>query len=253
MLKKTINPDDKEAKAYNWVLLATLLLVIFLVAQTPARILANFLPNTARAMFQAWGGTIWAGQVNSQYKGVFGQVRWQFDPLALFTLNLGVKFELITNASQFKGRVLWGFKGWQLKDSKGQFAPNEIQPLLSGWQLPNNPLMVEKLNLSYSQQSWQGSQGIVTWQAGGLDYVLDGQRQHVNLPFVNLTIKADQKNLELILKDVQQDANLATFIVKDATLESRLTQRLLSYSPNYRGVAEPDAIVVTSSQPLNSL
>jgi general secretion pathway protein N len=85
MSKKTINPDDKEAKAYNWVLLATLLLVIFLIAQTPARIIANFLPNTTRAMFQAWGGTIWAGQVNSQYKGVLGQVRWQLDPLAFFT------------------------------------------------------------------------------------------------------------------------------------------------------------------------
>ena len=253
MSKKTINPDDKEAKAYNWVLLATLLLVIFLIAQTPARIIANFLPNTTRAMFQAWGGTIWSGQVNGQYKGVMGQVRWQLDPLAFFTLNLGLKVELITSASQFNGRVLWGLKGWQLKDSKGQLAPSDIQPLLSGWQLPNNPLMVEKLNLSYSQQSWQGSQGMVTWQAGGLDYVLDGQRQHVNLPMVSVTIKSEQKNLELVLKDVQQDANLATFIIKDAILESRLTQRLLSYSPNYRGVAEPDAIVVTSSQPLNSL
>jgi len=253
MSKKTINPDDKEAKAYYWVLLATLLLVVFLIAQTPARIIANFLPNTTRAMFQAWGGTIWAGQVNSQYKGVLGQVRWQLDPLAFFTLNLGVKIELITNASQFKGRLLWGVKGWQLKDSKGQIAPSEIQSFLTGWQLPNTPLMVEKLNLSYLQQSWQGSQGMVTWQAGGLDYVLDGQRQHVNLPMVSVTIKSEQKNLELVLKDVQQDANLATFIIKDAVLESRLTQRLLSYSPNYRGVAEPDAIVVTSSQPLNSL
>ena len=52
---------------------------------------------------------------------------------------------------------------------------------------------------------------------------------------------------------MQQDASLATFVVSGSILESRLTQRLLSYSPNYRGVAEPDAIVVTSSQPLNSL
>ena len=55
------------------------------------------------------------------------------------------------------------------------------------------------------------------------------------------------------MKDVQQDAKLATFIVRGSVLESRLTQRLLSYAPSYRGVAEPDAIVVTSTQPLNSL
>lgn len=247
------NHDDKEAKAYNWVLLAALLLVVFLIAQTPARIIANFLPNTARAMLQSWGGTIWNGQVSGQYKGIVGQVRWQLDPFAFLKLKLGVKVELITNASQFTGRLLKGSSSWQLLDGKGQVATSEMQQLLSGWQLPNTPLMVEKLNLMYAQQMWQGSQGVITWQGGSVDYVLDGQRQHVNLPAVNVAIKGEQKNLVLLLKDTQQDANLATFLVTGTTLESRLTQRLLSYSPNYSGVAEPDAVVVTSSQPLSSL
>jgi hypothetical protein len=66
-------------------------------------------------------------------------------------------------------------------------------------------------------------------------------------------IKNEQQSLVMSLQDSQQAANLASFVVTGSMLESRLTQRLLSYSPNYRGVAEPDAIVVTSSQPLTSL
>ena len=253
MSKKNVNRDDKEAKAYNWVLLATLLLVIFLVVQTPARIMANFLPNTTRVMFQGWGGTIWSGQVNSQYKGVQGQLRWQWQPLALLRLKLGLRFELITAKSQLQGRLLWGGSSWQLLDSQGQLAAQDVQQILSGWQLANNPIIIAKLQLMRTAQSWQDSQGMLTWQAGVVDYVLNGQRQRINLPPVQLLIKNEQQSLVMSLQDSQQAANLASFVVTGSMLESRLTQRLLSYSPNYRGVAEPDAIVVTSSQPLNTL
>ena len=39
-------------------------------------------------MLQTWGGTIWSGQVNGQYQSILGQLRWQFEPLALLNLNL---------------------------------------------------------------------------------------------------------------------------------------------------------------------
>lgn len=253
MSKKNVNHADKEAKAYNWVLLATLLLVVFLVVQTPARIIANFLPNTTRAMFQGWGGTIWSGQVNSQYQGTSGQLRWQWQPLALLRLKLGLQIELITAKSQLQGRLLWGTNSWQLLDAQGQLAAQDVQLLLSGWQLANNPIIIEKLQLMQAGTTWQDAQGVLTWQAGSTDYVLNGQRQRINLPPVRLLIKNEQQTLMLSLQDMEQAVNLATFVIKDSVLESRLTQRLLSYSPHYRGVAEPDAIVVTSSQPLNSL
>ena len=253
MSQKITKSDDKEAKAYNWVLLASVLLVIFLIVQAPARIIANFLPNTTRSMLQAWGGTIWSGQVNGQYQGVLGQIRWQFEPLALLKLKLGIKLDVITNASELSGQLLWRGSSVQLLDAKGQIASNELQLLLSGWQLPQAPVVIKHLTVSYDNQAWQNSQGTIFWQGGALDYVLEGQRHHINLPAVSINVKNDQKNLELALKDTQQDVNLATFIVRGSMLESRLTQRLLSYAPNYRGVAEPDAIVVTSTQPLSSL
>lgn len=253
MSSKIKNQDDKEAKAYNWVLLVTLLLILFLIVQTPARIMANFLPDSARSSLHMWGGTIWSGQVDGKYKEISGQLRWRLKPLAWLRLKLGLEIEIITNGSQFNAELLWGGSSWQLLDAKGQIASHEIQQMLQGWKLPNAPIMIQNLTLSYSQQAWQHSQGVITWQGGSLDYVLEGQTQHLNLPVVGIFIKDNKNDLELVLKDTQQDANLATFMVRGDILESRLTQRLLSYAPNYRGVAEPDAIVVTSTQPLNSL
>jgi hypothetical protein len=92
----------------------------------------------------------------------------------------------------------------------------------------------------------------MSWLGGPLDYVFNGQRQHVNLPPVIIALQGQQNQLMINLQE-QQGANLASFILTGEQLESRLTQRLLMYSPNYHGVAEPDAIVVTASQPLNSL
>ena len=83
--------------------------------------------------------------------------------------------------------------------------------------------------------------------------MLNGQSQHVNLPPVILTLTGQQTNLILSLQEQASNASLAVFTLAGNQLESKLTQRLLAYSPNYHGVAEPDAVVVTASQPLNSL
>jgi len=253
MLKKTTNQEDKEAKAYNWVLLATLLLVLALIIQMPARIIANFLPKDIRTLCSAWGGTLWAGQVNSQIKGVQGQLRWVLQPLSLFTLKLSFKMELLTGNSHVPANITLGMGGLQVKTDHGQLSPIDLKPVLASWQLPNNPILINQMTINKQGQNWQGTQGLLTWQAGAIDYVLNGQRQHLNLPPVALKLNGQSQSLIISLQDEPQTVNLATFTITGAMLESRLTHRLLTYAPNYRGVAEPDAVVVTASQPLSSL
>lgn len=252
-IKKTTNQEDQETKAYNWVLLASVLLVLALIVQMPARIVANFLPKDARAMFGAWGGTVWAGQVNGQYQGQQGQFRWSMQPLSLFALKLSFKVEFLTGSSQIPADLVVSMGGIRFKTDHGKLSPTDVQPLLTGWQLPNTPILINGLDVQKSGQNWQGTQGLLTWQAGATDYVLNGQRQHLNLPPVALKLNGQQQSLIMSLQDEQQTVNLATFTITGAMVESRLTQRLLSYAPNYRGVAEPDAVVVTASQPLSSL
>ena len=252
MLKQHINHEDKEARAYNWVLLAMFVLLVSLVIQTPARVVSHFLPNTLQAMCSAWGGSVWSGQVNGQYKGVQGQLRWQFQPSALLRLKLGIHAEILTSQSHVNGVLRMGMGTWQLQEVTGQLATSELQGMLSGWQLPNSPLEIQQLNLHHQKDSWSDSKGSLAWQGGALDYVFNGQRQHVNLPPVVIAIQGQQSSLMMNLQE-QQGANLASFVLTGDRLESRLTQRLLMYSPNYHGVAEPDAVVVTAAQPLSSL
>jgi hypothetical protein len=86
-----------------------------------------------------------------------------------------------------------------------------------------------------------------------MDYVLNGQRQHLNLPAISAALSDQQGVLMLAVQEQAGGGQLATFSLNKAQLESRLTQRLLAYSPNYHGVAEPDTVVITASQPLDSL
>lgn len=253
MPKKIVDHTDKEARAYNWVLLATFVLLLSLVIQTPARVVANFLPQTVRAQFSEWGGSMWSGQVSGNVKGVPVQVRWQLQPSALLLLKAAANVELLTADSRMQGQVRLGMGSWQIQGLKGEIAASELQYFLSGWQLPNQPITLNNIALKHQSGGWQDIKGDMSWQGGALDYVLNGQRQHVNLPPVALTLSGQQNSLVLGLQEQVSNASLATFTVTGQQLESRLTQRLLSYSPNYHGVAEPDAVVVTASQPLSSL
>ena len=122
MLKSNIDHEDKEARAYNWVLLATFVLLMSLLIQTPARVASHFMPNSLKALFHAWGGSIWSGQVNGQYQGVQGQLRWQFQPSSLLRLSIGVQAEVLTAHSHVQGVLRMGVNGWQLLDVKGQIG-----------------------------------------------------------------------------------------------------------------------------------
>ncbi len=252
MLKSNIDHEDKEARAYNWVLLAMFFLLVSLVIQTPARIVARFLPATTQTLFNAWGGSIWFGQTNGLYKGVPVQIRWQFQPLALLSLSFGVHAEVLTAQSHVDADLRVGMSRWSSQNVKGQLAAAELQGLLSGWKLPSAPINIQQLSLNHQKKSWTQSKGLLSWQGGALDYVFNGQRQHVNLPPVVMNVQGQDNHLTISLQE-QQGASLASFIITDDIIESRLTQRLLTYSPDYHGVAEPDAVVVTASQPLSSL
>ena len=133
MLKPHINHEDKEARAYNWVLLAMFVLLVSLVIQTPARVVSHFLPNTLQAMCSAWGGSVWSGQVNGQYKGVQGQLRWQFQPSALLRLKLGIHAEILTSQSHVNGVLRMGMVTLQLQGVTGQRTRTEVKGMVSGW------------------------------------------------------------------------------------------------------------------------
>lgn len=252
MSRKTIK-EDQESRAYNWALLATLFLLISLIVQTPARVVGHFLPPSAKSLLTSWGGTVWSGQANTQYHSLQGQLRWTLDPLAFFRLGAGVKWELLTGDSHMTGRLVLRSGGWELRQVNGELSGRDLKAVMENWSFPSTPLVVQGLDLLRKSQGWQGSGGQVQWQGGNIEYFINGQKQALNLPPVVLTLSAEGERLKLELTEQQGGAGLATFVVNGGMLESRLRQRLLSHAADYRGVAEPDAVVVSASQPLSSL
>lgn len=251
MSRKTVK-EDQESRAYNWALLATLILLLSLVVQTPARVVGHFLPPAVKPMVTSWGGTVWSGQANWQYRTLQGQLRWSLDPLALVRIGLGLKWELLSPGSRLSGGVLLGSGRWELKDVQGDLAGSDLRGFLQSWQFPPVPVAVRKVMLAHKGGSWQGSGGQLEWQGGDIVYQINGQKQTLSLPPVVLALDGRAGPLTLLLKEAQ-GGELATFVLNGDMLEARLKQRLLMHAAGYQGVAEPDAVVVTSSQPLSSL
>ena len=159
MPRTPIDHNDKEARAYNWVLLATIVLLLSLFVQAPARVAANFLPSAVRVQLTEWGGTLWSGQVNALVKGVPAQIRWQFQPLALLQLKVGVKLEALTGVSHLQGQWRLGLTGWQLQAVNGELAGADLQLLLPGWQVPTQPVTVNNVSCSRQGNSWRDAGG----------------------------------------------------------------------------------------------
>lgn len=253
MARKTIK-EDQESRAYNWALLATLVLLLSLLAQTPARVLSHFLPPSVKPMVLSWGGTVWSGQANWQYRTLQGQCRWSLDPSAWLRLGAGLKWEWLTDNSRLSGRILVAPGRWQLDRVQGSVGVRDLKAMLPSLEIAGGaPLSVMAVDLNRRGDAWQGSSGQLEWEGGALQYLMEGQKQAMNLPPVRLTITGQEQRLQLELVEQAAGSGLATFVLNGDMLESRLRQRLLAHAPGYRGVAEPDAVVVTASQPLSSL
>ncbi|RZU36943.1 type II secretion system (T2SS) protein N [Fluviicoccus keumensis] len=252
MSRKAIK-EEQESRAYNWALLATLILLCSLVVQTPARVMAHFLPAQVKPMIVAWGGTIWSGQAGWQYRSLQGQFRWSLDPLALVRLGLGLKWELLSPGSRLSGKAMAASGRWELKGLQGELAGKEIRALVQSWEFPAVQVTVKDVTLQHKGQAWQGSTGRLEWPGGDMSYQVNGQKQALALPPVVLSLDGKSGPLEMTLTESGSGAGLATFMINGDMLEARLRQRLLMHAAGYHGVAEPDAVVVTSSQPLSSL
>lgn len=255
MIKTTV--EDKEARAYNWALLATVVLLIALLSQAPSRLLQHFLPASWRTTALSWGGTLWNGQVDWQLTQLQtplqGQVRWHINPWSWLRLQFAIETELLTPNTHMMGQVVVSSKQqWALKNWSGQLAPVDIQPFLANWQLPSTAIQCQNLNLQHKADGWQGSQGQLTSAGGLLRAMIEGQQQSLNLPAVSLTVQGQAQQLMLTLQQ-QDGAPLANFNLIGDQLQVQLRQRLLQYAANYHGSAAPDTIVVSASQPLSSL
>lgn len=244
--------DSKGQSLTPYLLLGLLALVFALLAGVPASLMKKALPAPLASHVAAWGGTVWNGQAAWQADGEAGQLRWKLNPWRLFLGQLSAQVES-QGALQLTGRVALGFGGWSLSELKGQVPGALVRRAMpGGWDMPGD-LRAENVAVGRKgmKGAWTQAGGRLLWNGGAMRYSINGQTQEASLPPLALGLRLDNDTLSLQL--VEQAGNLGLAAVRigpDNMAETQLRQRLLGYTPGYRGQGAPDQVVVTAKQPL---
>lgn len=232
-------------------LLGGLIFCCGLLALLPASLLRVVWPQTFPVALLATGGTLWQGGLYWAQAQDVGELRWRVSPwpLALGRVRATLSSE---GALRLQGEVEWRRSGWTVHELKGAVPATLLAPLLPGWNLPG-AFKAEGVSLGRAglkQGAWTAGAGSLYWAGGEMNYQLSGQAGRARLPASRLVLRQQGADLTLDLVQAADSAPLANLrLLADGSADIQVRQRLLSYSPDYHGVAQPpDAVVVNVHQ-----
>lgn len=250
---KTTTGTSSDAIA-SYLLWGLLMLVLAMIVQAPASLLRKALPATLPVQVNAWGGTLWNGQLAWQQGSLQGQLRWQLLPWQLFLGHASADVD-VEGDVQLSGRISVGAGGaWKLQDLHGSFPAVLARPVLpAGWDLPGT-LSASEVSVgrgALRKGPWKLAGGSLHWQGGTMTFDVNGQPASARMPPLLLNLRLDNDTLVLGLAEEAGNLPLAGLrISPDSMLETQVRQRLLAYSADYHGQGSPDMVVVTARQPL---
>lgn len=235
-----------------YLILGFCLLLLALAARAPASLLQRALPASLPMQVTAWGGSVWQGQAALAQGESRLFAEWQVQPLSLLAGRLATTLDL-RGALQVTGKLRLGLGSWRVEGLQGELPTTFVQSFLpGGWQLPGS-IQADNLVVArrgFRQGAWQAGSGQLHWGGGAMQFSVNGQPQSALLP--PLVVNVQQEGDALVLALNESAGGLATVrLTADGQLETQLRERLLRYSPAYRGSgADPDAVVVTTRQAL---
>ncbi len=238
---------------WPYVLVGLFCLALALLAQAPARLMQKFWPASLPVQATAWGGSLWSGQMAWRHGETQGQLRWRLRPWTLVLGKLSLDLEA-GGALQLNGRAALGLGGWSVSGLQGEVPGELIQGFLpGGWSFPG-AVQMQGVSLGregYKSGAWDEALGQLAWGGGAMRLSVNGQSQDAQLPPLNIVLGLADDKLQLRLVEAAGQSALGEVLLgADNMLETRLRQRLLRYSPSYRGQGDPEQVVVTSRQPL---
>lgn len=229
-------------------LLGGLIFCCGLVVLLPASLLRVVWPQTFPVALLATGGTLWQGGLYWAQAQDIGELRWQVSPwsLALGRVRATLSSE---GALRLQGQAEWQPRGWTVRELKGAVPATLLAPLLPGWNLPGafkaDGVSVGRAGLK--KGPWTAGAGSLYWAGGEMSYQLSGQAGRARLPASRLVLRQQGVDLALDLVQAADGAPLANLrLLADGSADIQVRQRLLSYSPDYHGVAQPPDTVVVS-------
>ncbi|MGH8493986.1 MAG: type II secretion system protein N [Moraxellaceae bacterium] len=249
-----VRHEDKAVSLTPYLLLGVLALLLALIARAPASLLQKALPASLPVQASAWGGTVWQGQAALQLGGRPGFLEWQLQPLKVFSGRLLADVQS-RGEMTLSAQAELGMGSWALREGRGEIPSTVLQALLPpGWSLPGS-VRAENLLLArkgHGSGPWTAAGGRLFWGGGAMQYRIESQEQAATLPALVLDLRLEGETLVLALNEEAGSLGLALLRLEpDGTVEARLRERLLRYTPGYRSSGgDADAIVVTARQKL---
>ncbi len=249
-----VRPDAKAVSLTPYLLLGFLALLVALVVRAPASLLQKAVPAGLPVQVAAWGGTLWQGQAGLLLGGQPGFLEWRVQPARLLTGHLALALQG-RGETTLAGQAELGVGSWSVSQLRGELPSSLLRALLPpGWSLPGS-VQAENLTLArrgHGNGPWQAAGGRLRWGGGAMQYRLDSQSQAATLPALVVDLRLEGETLALALSE--EDGNLGLALLRlepDGTVEAKLRERLLRYTPGYRSSGgDADAVVVTARQKL---
>lgn len=247
--------EEKALALTPYLILGFLVLVLALIVRAPASLLQKAVPAASPLRVNAWGGTLWNGQAAFTQGGEGGFLGWRWQPLSLLKGNLALEARA-QGALEVTGLLELGLRGWRVQRLQGEIPASLVQSLLpAGWRLPGRVEATDLLlaHQGYGRQgAWRAAGGRLRWSGGVMQFAMSGQLQSATLPPLLLSLRLEGDTAVLSLDEEAGNQGLATIrLGPDGVVETQLRERLLRYSPSYRGSgSNPDAVVVTAKQAL---
>ncbi len=247
-----VRPDEKAVSLTPYLLLGFLALLLALLARAPASLLQKAVPAGLPVQVSAWGGTVWQGQAGLQLGGQPGFLEWRLLPKRLLAGRLAMDLQS-RGEMTLSGHAELGTSSWALSRLQGDIPSSLLQALLPpGWSLPG-AVQAENLALArrgHGSGAWTAAGGRLRWAGGPMQYRLENQTQAATLPALVVNVLLEGDTLVLALNEEAGNLGLALLRLQaDGTVEARVRERLLRYTPGYRSSGgDADAVVVTVRQ-----
>ncbi len=232
------------------LLLAVPVMLVFLlslVLHAPAKVVSGVLPSGFQA--NAWGGSLRDGQVEGRLGMQPVHLAWDWHPLSMLRLSLGLGLTLqgpaFAELMLDRGPLSLSLDIARLRIPAGDASWLGNGTVLPAWQ--GSDLRFVRRHTG----AWRDGEGVMVTTGGPLRLNLQGQVQALTLPPSRITWRIQEDNLVGELRQIAGNAALATLtLTADHRIQWQVRDRLLRLKAGYASQNDPDLVVLTVAEPL---
>lgn len=238
-------------------LLGVVAFLAFVVALLPAGVVAPSVERVDGVGLSNLAGGAWRGEADVAWRGEpLGRLRWRFEPSALLTGALGLRWRLRHPDYRLEGGFRRGFAG-TAASVRGNVASTALNRVLGKYHIRlGGAFDIDEVALrdDAGEGRW-AARGALRWSGGRTTYRLSGQSYDVDFPPLAATVRtvADEVRLQAFLsRDRAESPLIDARLDVDGWLHISVTRRFtrLAGKPWPGSGAEDDVVVTVAERVL---